>query len=120
MNRPFAIHICTIVFGLLLSGPLCLANGYQEVDMKIKSAPTDWSITLMWSIPETMKGNSVLVIRKENGYPQSREDGNVVYLGNGTKAVDKDLMADTEYFYRFFLFNSKGEIVGWTRYKEKT
>ena len=120
MNRPCAIHVYAILFGLLLSGPVCLANGHQEVDMKIRSVPTDWSITLIWSIPETMKGSSVLVIRKENGYPQSTDDGNVVYLGHGTKAVDKDLMAGTGYFYRFFLFNSKGEIVGWARYKENT
>jgi len=120
MSRFFIIPVYTVLFSLLISVCYCFANGYQEVGLKTKSVPTDWNITLTWSVPKTMKANSVLLVRKEKGYPQSTKDGSVVYTGYGGKAEDNNLVADTEYFYRFFLLNSKGEITGWARHKEKT
>jgi len=121
MNRTSVVHILYLsLFSLLLSVSISLAESYQEVDMKIMSVPTDWSIRLTWSIPKTMKPSSVLLIRKEKGYPQFKEDGKVVYFGKAISTVDEDVVADTEYFYRFFLLNSKGEVIAWDQHKEKT
>jgi hypothetical protein len=88
--------------------------------MKIKSTPTDWNITLVWTIPDSMKSYDVTLVQKEKGYPESVTDGSVIYTGSGGKAVDNNLVADTKYFYRFFFLDANGKITGWARHKEKT
>ena len=105
---------------LALSALLCFANAYPDVEMCIKSVPTDWNITLTWSVPETMKADRVVLVRKKNGFPVSVGDGKVVYTGYGGSTEDNHLVADTQYYYRFFLLDAKGEITGWARHKEKT
>ena len=120
MNRSFTILGGAVLFCLVLSAGLCIAKDFREVEMKIKSVPTDWNITLRWSVPDMSKTHSILLVRKEKEYPQSTKDGSIVYTGYGQEAVDKNLVADTEYFYRFFLVNSEGDVTGWARHKEKT
>ena len=114
----YIMYIFLITITLLLSFSFSFASEYPELKIKIESVPRDWKITLTWEKPD--KAHSVLLIRKEKGFPQSTRDGDTVYRGQGRKAVDKDLVADTEYFYRFFFFDSKGHIIGWSRHKEKT
>jgi hypothetical protein len=120
MNRHHGIFVYIVFLFLLFSTPLCCAEDYQEADVKVNSIPTSWNITLTWSIAGDAKGIRVLVIRKKGTFPQSIEDGKVIYFGKGTSTVDENLVADTEYFYRFFLINTEDQITGWARHNEKT
>lgn len=110
-----------VILILFLFHPLiALAGNAPELNVKIESIPTDYDITLIWSLHEDKQYDKVIVRRKEKGYPETVKDGILVYSGNGNKVVDKDLVAYTEYYYGFFFFDSHGRMIGWSRYKEKT
>ena len=120
MNRARLIP----VYAFLLLHALGSCPGFTaeipEVEMAIKSTPTDWNITLVWTVPDAMKTFDVKVVRKEKSFPESVTDGSVVYTGTGKKAVDSNLVADTRYFYRFFFLDAGGNIMGWAKHREKT
>lgn len=121
------LHLCflmiTVTVALLnllfLIRP-CPADEYPEVALNIKSVPTDWSITLTWTVPATIRPDKLVIVQKQEVFPKSPLDGKRIDIGPGLTAVDKDLVADTNYFYRFFLFDSAGNIMGSARHKEKT
>ena len=112
--------VFVVLFSVVLSVWPCFSADLPDVKMKIKSTPTDWNITLVWSVPDSMKSYEVLLVRKEKGFPESVTDGSVIYTGSGGKAVDNNLVADTKYFYRFFFLDAGGKIIGRAGHKEKT
>jgi hypothetical protein len=120
MNRFSVALVSVLLFSGMLFVCSCFSADFPEVEMKIKSIPTDWNITLVWSVPDAMRSYTVMLVRKEAGYPESTTDGTVIYTGFGDTAVDKNLVADTKYFYRFFFLDANGNISGWARHKEKT
>jgi hypothetical protein len=120
MKRFLGIAVSAALFCIMISIRPCPAGEYPKVALKIKSVPTDWSITLTWTVPEKMQPHRLMLVRKENDFPESTQDGQRVATGPGPTAVDKNLVADTNYYYRFFLFDSSGNIMGWARHKEKT
>ncbi|MBW2149895.1 MAG: hypothetical protein JRI22_23140 [Deltaproteobacteria bacterium] len=119
-------HLRIVLFSLIIMVLLpsispCPADEYPELDLDIQSVPTDCDITLTWSLPKSIPEDStVLIVRKEEMFPEKTTDGKRVYFGHGTRAVDADLVGDTEYRYRFFLLDSNHQVIAWARHIEKT
>ena len=80
----------------------------------------DGGVTLSWTNPKHAPLARVVVVRSENGYPQSPTDGIVIFddvtpnLEEGVSVRDDEVANDVEYFYT--VFGGDGtEYLGWVR-----
>lgn len=60
------------------------------------------SITLTWSNPQDDDFAKVVVVRKQDQEPQTKDDGVVVYEGNANSFIDTDVLLDGIYYYKIF------------------
>lgn len=66
------------------------------------------SITVSWINP-TEYWAGTLIVKKVGSAPTGVHDGEKVYDGTGTTFVDTDVEFDTDYYYRAFPYNEKGQ-----------
>jgi len=65
-------------------------------------------VTLTWSNPSAEYAGT-LIVRKTGSYSQRPSDGIKIYKGTGTHYTDTGLTNGTQYYYRAFAYNSRGE-----------
>ncbi len=62
-------------------------------------------IRLSWSWEEDPNRDSLSILRRTDRFPQSPQDGTLVYQGTGTEKIDSGLTAGLTYYYRAFARN---------------
>ena len=60
-------------------------------------------INLNWSNPTDSNYLATVIVRKHTGYPDSPEDGSIIYWGNQTTCLDTTANLDSTYYYRAFV-----------------
>jgi photosystem II stability/assembly factor-like uncharacterized protein/Mg-chelatase subunit ChlD len=65
-------------------------------------------VVCRWVMPSDTTLGGVLIVRKQNGFPESPTDGLVVYQGQGASFVDISLDPNTVYYYSAFAYNYSG------------
>jgi len=65
----------------------------------------DAQLNLTWS--KTNVSDDTVVVRKEDGYPSSPDEGVVIYNSSGESCYDTDLSPATKYYYRAWGWNSE-------------
>ncbi len=71
--------------------------------------PLSKSISLNWSYPAGVGIESVKIVRSDKFYPVDMNDGEVIFEGVGTGAIDNDVVPGKTYYYALFTKNSLGE-----------
>lgn len=71
--------------------------------------PLSKSISLNWSYPAGVGIESVKIVRSDKFYPVDMNDGEVIFEGIGTGAIDNDVVPGKTYYYALFTKNSVGE-----------
>ena len=66
---------------------------------------TGKGIKLSWKNPKDSDFFGVKILRKGDDYPQTVNDGTLVYSGANESYEDINLQADTEYFYSIFSYD---------------
>ena len=64
---------------------------------------------LSWKNPSANYAKTVIV-RKKDSYPNTPEDGTIVYEGTGTQLEDISIVNETTYYYRFFTYSKNGYV----------
>ncbi len=59
-------------------------------------------IALTWENPKGSQFLSVCLVRKTDDFPGDPTDGTVLYEGDGERALDTDVVKNTEYYYSLF------------------
>lgn len=93
--------------GILLGG----SGGYGTLPEQVSgfyAARGNAQVTLTWSNPSAEYAGT-LIVRKTGSYPQRPSDGVKIYKGTGTSYLDTGLTNGTQYYYRAFAYNSRGE-----------
>lgn len=93
--------------GILLGG----SGGYGTLPEQVSgfyAARGNAQVTLTWSNPSAEYAGT-LIVRKTGSYPQRPSDGVKIYKGTGTSFIDTGLTNGTQYYYRAFAYNSRGE-----------
>ena len=67
----------------------------------------DKQITLKWKNPTESDFVRVLIIRKENSFPTSKDDGEIIYEGTNEEYTDIELDNDKTYYYAIFAYDKK-------------
>ena len=68
-------------------------------------------VTLSWQLPSSVSIKSIRVLSSPYGYPVDINDGEVVYDGLGTEALDKNALSETGLkYYSVFVIDEKGGI----------
>ncbi|MFC1703021.1 fibronectin type III domain-containing protein, partial [Patescibacteria group bacterium] len=65
----------------------------------------DQQVQLNWTNPVDPDFAAVRIMRKTAGYPTDKNDGTLVYDGNGESKLDTGLTNDTTYYYRAFSYD---------------
>ena len=92
-----------------------------EVISKISNflaTPLKQAIELTWTNPSQTIFDKVMIRRKLNDYPINVNDGEQIYLGNGTEYKDSNLINKTRYYYRAFPFDVSGQFCDETEGQE--
>ncbi|MCH4239475.1 MAG: fibronectin type III domain-containing protein [Oscillospiraceae bacterium] len=93
--------------GILLGG----SGGYGTLPEQVSgfyAARGNAQVALTWSNPSADYAGT-LIVRKTGNYPQRPSDGAKIYRGTATSCTDTGLTNDTQYYYRAFSYNSRGE-----------
>ncbi len=70
------------------------------------AAPGDAKIGLAWSNPDDSSWAGTLIVRSQDDYPFSPDEGDVVYDGIESDWVDEDLENNIEYYYTAFSYSA--------------
>lgn len=76
----------------------------------IKTITGNAEITLLWNNPNDSDFSKVKIVRKESSKPTSESDGVVVYEGGLTTYKDTSLTNGTNYYYRFFTYDTNNNV----------
>ncbi|HID0767948.1 TPA: hypothetical protein ACXDAZ_002477 [Clostridium botulinum] len=76
----------------------------------IKATTGNGEITLAWTNPNDKDFAKVKIVRKENNNPTDIKDGIVVYEGNNITYKDTSLSNGTNYYYRFFTYDTNNNV----------
>ena len=94
--------------GILLGG----SGGYGTLPEQATSfyaTNDDAKVELTWQNPSDDSFSGVLIVRRTEDYPKRPSDGVKIYKGTGTSCIDTGLINGTQYYYRAFAYNSRGE-----------
>ncbi|HCL4447050.1 TPA: hypothetical protein N2D16_002654 [Clostridium botulinum] len=81
-----------------------------EIVTNIKATTGNGEITLAWTNPNDKDFAKVKIVRKENNNPTDIKDGIVVYEGNNITYKDTSLSNGTNYYYRFFTYDTNNNV----------
>jgi len=62
-------------------------------------------IELSWQNPIDADFEGVIIIKKTSGYPQNKDDGELVYQGKINSCADTGLSETTDYYYKIFSYD---------------
>ncbi len=65
-------------------------------------------ILLFWTNPSDPRFAGVKIVRSSVFFPLTPNEGTIVYVGNGTSAIDANLIQDTNYYYSAFSYDTSG------------
>ena len=66
---------------------------------------------LAWVNPSSPQFHHALIVRNTTGFPQTPNDGTVVYSGTGNNMVDANLANDSTVYYRAFAYDQANNVV---------
>jgi len=72
--------------------------------------PGNREIELRWQIPEEPSFHRVIVQRRPDRFPASKEDGERVYEGTLLSYIDQNLQPASVYYYRLFAVDIHGQV----------
>lgn len=93
---------------VLLGGRKRMYGTLPEQVSGFYAARGNAQVTLTWTNPGADWAGT-RIVRKTGGYPQRASDGVTVCKGAGTNCTDTGLTNGTQYYYRAFAYNSRGE-----------
>lgn len=93
---------------VLLGGRKRMYGTLPEQVSSFYAARGNAQVTLTWSNPSAEYAGT-LIVRKTGSYSQRPSDGIKIYKGTGTHYTDTGLTNGTQYDYRAFAYNSRGE-----------
>ncbi|BAO04871.1 uncharacterized protein CBO05P1_152 [Clostridium botulinum B str. Osaka05] len=111
--KAFAVYN---IFGILQNSD-GIVTSVKVIDTKppaivtnIKATTGNGEITLAWTNPNDKDFAKVKIVRKENNNPTDIKDGIVVYEGNNITYKDTSLSNGTNYYYRFFTYDTNNNV----------
>jgi hypothetical protein len=97
--------------GSFLRGPTAsatpTANPVPQVS-GVNIKPGALQIELTWTNPDHLRFSRVVIKRKAAQAPTSSRDGKVAYVGDGSKHIDRELVAGTVYHYALYAQDNTG------------
>ncbi len=91
------------------SGPSSGSGGYYDrINAPIVTGAEglDSQIVLNWKNPNTANFvRSMIVVKKNGGYPTSPQDGQIIYEGRGETFADANLTNGTTYYYALYSYD---------------
>ena len=70
------------------------------------AVPFEGNIKLTWINPKDTDFLAVKIMRSEEFYVQSINEGKMIYNGSGEMAIDKDVIPGTRYYYTAFAYDN--------------
>ena len=77
--------------------------------LNFTAAPRENHIYLSWQYPIVNNITSVLIVRSDKFFPTSLNDGEVIFEGNSTDAIDWNVIPGRDYYYALFAKNIFGQ-----------
>ncbi len=68
------------------------------------------AVELNWNNPESISISEIVIVRNEEGYPESTEDGIEIFRGSGEQAVDTSAVSGKLYYYGAFIVDTSGNV----------
>lgn len=81
-------------------------GGYDGMVLNFTASSLNNAIGLTWTNPDDSNYKGVKIVRSRTSYPSSHNDGDMVYMGNGTSYNDLGLLAETSYYYTAFAYDN--------------
>jgi hypothetical protein len=91
-------------------GPFYIDTMSPQQVSDITVLPSDGKITFRWERPEDPTFAGTIVVRKNNGYPTSIDDGLIIHNEWSRNLEDTGLVNDTNYYYSFWSVDYAGNM----------
>lgn len=64
-------------------------------------------VALTWQLPDDDTIIGTRIVRKQKSKPADHTDGEIIHDGVGTRAIDRSVVAHSEYYYAFFTYDDE-------------